>query len=199
MIIYSNKKSYENVEFGQYLSSPGYSHSFLKGERNGMAREINITDKITTGKIVDAIITEPQKVNMLDPLYGIAKNIAYLLKDKFPFIEHFKKQVSYSAIAEYKGFKLPVRGRLDFIMDNVAQIEMKITAEKNVKALIAHMGYKNQVWNNSKMSNAKNNFILIHSTSLKQSFLEPIDCSMDYNEFWAEKILKFGSVDEVQI
>lgn len=195
MITYTNIQEYKGVEFNTYLSStPGYSHSFLKYEKAGLQRQIEITDKIKIGSLVDSIITEPEKVDMLSPLYNIARDIAACLRKNFPYIEHFDKQVSYSGIAEYKGFKLPVKGRLDFYRKGVAHIDLKVTAEKNVRALIAHMGYINSMWNYAKLSKSKNNYILIYSAPLKQAFLIPIDCSGNYNEFWAEKILQYGKV-----
>lgn len=194
MITYSNIKRYDTLDFREYLNAPGFSHSFLKSEQFGIAQQVAETDKIILGKLVDAILTEPEKADMMNPLYPIARDIAAFLRKEFPYIGHFDKQVSYSAIAEYKGFKMPVKGRLDFIRKDVAHIDLKITAEKNVRALIAHMGYINSVWHYSKLGGSKNNYILIYSVPLKKAFLEPIDCSSSFNEFWAEKILKYGTV-----
>lgn len=196
MILHSAILKHPATDFDAYLSSPGLSHSFLKNQELGIAKQVQQSDKIMLGKLVDNILTDPSNVDMLSPLYNIARSIASELRKNFPYIEHFEKQVSYTGVATYNGFSIPVKGRLDYYRKDVAHIDLKITHEKNIKALIAHMGYANQMWNYAKLSGSKNNYILIYSVPLKKAFVEPIDCSMDHSEWWADKILQFGTVKQ---
>ena len=49
MIKYSNIIRYDEMEAGEYFKLPGYSHSFLKGEFNGVNADFKqISDDIVT-------------------------------------------------------------------------------------------------------------------------------------------------------
>lgn len=194
MIQYSNQKIYDRTSFDDYLSIDGYSNSFLRNESMGISRKIEPTDKMKLGSIVDSILTEPEKVNMLDPMYDVARDIAAKVKSDFPYVEHFKKQVAMTAIAEYKGFKMTTKGRLDYLFEKKCVLDLKITSYKNPKASIAHFGYCNSMWNYCKMAGVDMAYLIMYCIPLKKTFIEPIDCSQDYNEFWANAILKFGKV-----
>jgi hypothetical protein len=92
MITYSNISRYDNMPFNEYLKLGGYSHSFLKREKNGICEDLTITDNIRTGSLVDAILTEPEKVDMTSALYPYARDIAAKIRASFgPSIQSFKK------------------------------------------------------------------------------------------------------------
>lgn len=169
----------------------------LKHEFNGVTPNLEMTDNIRLGSVVDNILTEPHKVNMGDQLYPIARDIASKLKSDFgELINQFKKQISYTADVSFNGFNLPVTGRLDFELPKNAVIDLKITKEKNIAALIGFMGYENQLWHYSKMAQVKNAYLMFYSIPLKKTLLFAFDCSSNYNEFWADKIIKFGKINE---
>lgn len=194
MITYSNIRRYDGLDFDDYLKTEGYSYSFLKGEQSGIEREVKNSDKIMLGKLVDAILTEPEKADMMSPLYSIARDIASSIRKDLPYINNFAKQVSFCGIAEYKGFKLPVRGRLDYYLKGSCILDLKVTSEKNIDALIAFMGYENQLWHYAKLAEVKSAYLLIYSVPLKKTFLRVVGCSGNYSEFWSDKIIKFGKV-----
>lgn len=198
MINYSNISIQHRENFEDYLKKTGYSHSFLKGESFGIAKEVSITDKIKVGKLVDAILTEPEsidKYDMLDSLYPIAKEIAFKIKSQFgELIKHFESQISFTADVEYQGFTMPTKGRMDYLLKDISVIDLKVTFVKDVKALIDFMRYDNQLWHYAKAMNVQQAYLLIYSVPLKKAQLIQIDVSSDYNEFWADKTLKFGYV-----
>lgn len=197
MITFTNIQRHDNLPFGDYLKLSGFSHSFLKRERMGITEELTITDNIRTGSLVDAILTEPAKANMSDPLYPAARDIAAKIKSNFgSFISFFQKQVSYTAEAEFQDFVMPVKGRLDFLLPGVAVIDLKVTKSKDLKPLIDFMGYSNQMWNYCKFPGLKTAYLMIYSIPLKKTEIVKIDCSSATNPFWEEKIIKFGKVKQ---
>lgn len=195
MITVSNIKVLYDIPFNEYLLIPGYSHSFLKREVNGVAPDLSITDNIRLGSLVDAILTEPEKADMKDPLYEIARAIAAEIKLKFgAAIRVFKKQISITADFAFNGFIMPVKGRLDFLLAGNAVIDLKITQSKDIHGLIEYMGYKNQVWSYCQMASVKVAYLMVYCVPTKKIHLIRIDCSTPSNPFWEEKILKFGKV-----
>lgn len=195
MITYSNITRYDNMPFDQYLRLGGYSHSFLKRERGGVTEDLKITDNIRIGSLVDNILTEPARVDMSSPLYPYARDIAAKIKATFGgLIQAFQKQVSYTADASCGDFCMPVTGRLDFLLPRHSVIDLKVTKSKELKTLIEFMGYKNQGWNYCKMAKVDTFFLMMHSIPLKRTEIIKVDCSSSDNEFWREKIIKFGKV-----
>lgn len=192
MIQYTDIKRMLNISFEDYLALPGMSNSYLKGERFGVARVVEETDKIKIGKFVDAILTDPGYVNMHDPMYAHAKLIAYELKRIFgSIIDKMDKQVSYTAKMHYQGYSILTKGRLDFeYFDGV--IDLKVTSAKNIPALINHMGYLNQVWHYCRCAGKTNGYLMIYSIPTKQCKLIKIPKITDHSEYWSNKILKLG-------
>ncbi len=195
MITYSNIVRYDNLPFDDYLNLAGYSHSFLKRERNGIMPHLEITDNILLGALVDSILTEPSRVQMSHVLYPAASKIAATLKHQYgDLIKHFKTQVSYTATVECSGLEMQVKGRTDFLLESRAIIDLKVTKAKNVSALIQYMGYENQVWHYAKLAQVEKAYILIYSVPLKRTFIIPMQVQNSANDFWIDKILLFGSV-----
>lgn len=196
MITYNKIIRYDNLDFDNYLKLKGYSHSWLKNQRNGVTPVFNMTDNIRLGSLVDSILTEPAKANINHSLYNPAKNIAYSLQTNFrSLIDNFKKQISYTAVMEYKGFEILTTGRIDYLLEAHAVIDLKITKSKDVKALIEFMGYRNQLWHYARLSNVRKAYLMIYSIPLKKTFIIPVDIS-GRCIFWEESILNFGKVIE---
>lgn len=196
MINYSEIKKHDNLEWGSYLSLPGHSYSFLKSERYGLNKPVQETDKMRIGTLVDAIITGG-KIDMASPLYPAARDIASKIVGMFgSMITRFEKQVSYSATMEYQGFKIQTRGRLDFLLPGIAVVDLKVTQAKDVRPIIRHFGYDNQLWHYGKMAGVKKGYLMVHSVPLKKTEIIVIDISSNTNEFFAEKIIKFGTYGE---
>ncbi|MEK6885143.1 MAG: hypothetical protein AABY22_36265 [Nanoarchaeota archaeon] len=147
---------------------------------------------------MDAILTQDDKIDFTDPQFNMAMKIAVEIKDKFgSMISQFKPQISYTAIAEFNGFKMPVTGRLDWEFLPHAVVDLKVTGAKSdddFKKFIEHLGYKNQLFHYCKMAGAKNGYIFPYSTTAKKCLSVVSIPIGDRNEFWEEKILKFGSV-----
>ena len=83
MIEYKNIQQFQNVAFDKYLSMPGYSQSFLKREVNGVNPGMEVTDNMKLGSMVDAILTEPDKVDISSPFYEPGKSIASEINKSF--------------------------------------------------------------------------------------------------------------------
>ncbi len=197
MITYSNIQRHDNLPFEEYLKLGGYSHSFLKRERMGMVEDLKMTDNIMIGKLVDAILTEPKNAEMSNELYPVAKLIAYEIQKTFGgLIVRFQKQVSFTADVTYRAFTMPTTGRLDYLLPGHAVIDLKVTKSKHaaVPGLVDYMGYKNQLWHYAKMAKVNKSYLMIHSIPSKSTILYAYDCSLDMNDFWAEKIITFGKV-----
>jgi len=193
MIQYHNIKRYDSMDFDFYRSLPGFSNSFLKAERNGIAPKFKVTEMVTLGKLVDTILTDPAEVNMLDPLYATAKSIAFKIRDVFgSYIDKFEKQVSYTATLEHMEHFLDTVGRLDYLLANEAVLDLKVTKSKDVDALIKFMNYDNQVWNYANLAGVKRKYIMIHSVPLGKTFMKDLGVVTPHNDFWENKILKFG-------
>lgn len=196
MITVTDVVFHEDLSFEEYLKLPnGFSHSYLKGERNGIAAHIEETNNMRRGTLVDKILTEPHSVDMSDPMYVEAREIAGRLQAQFgPAIKRFKKQISITAVFHHQGFSMPVRGRLDFLLPRIAVIDLKVSGVPDMKKNISHFGYDNQLWGYSKMAGVSKSYLLAYMVKNKSTEIHGIDVSTDYNEFWAEAILRFGSV-----
>jgi hypothetical protein len=193
MIQYRNIRRIDNLEFGQYTQLKGYSHSFLKAEIFGSTPEFKDTDKVIIGRLVDAILTDPGKADMLHALYPIARSIAQKVRAAFgEWIKRFETQISYTADMMYEGHVLPITGRIDFLLPGHAVIDLKVSHAKDVHGLIKFMGYENQLWNYANLAEVKRKYIMIHSVPLKQTFMIDLGVVSQHNEFWEAKILKFG-------
>ncbi len=199
MLTYSNIQRHDDIPFSDYLKLGGLSHSFLKHAKNGIATPINVSEVMKRGSLVDAMLTEPEKADMSSPLYPACKSIVFEIRNNFgDMINRFEKQVSYTCEIDYKGFRIKSTGRLDFLLPKFAVIDLKITQAKDVPALIKFMGYENQVWHYCKMSKVDKAYLMVYSVPLKKTQIFYYDCSNDYNEFWANKILDYGKVEEVE-
>jgi hypothetical protein len=195
MIEYKDIQRFENLPFETYLSLEGYSHSFCKYETNGLVAAKKVTDKMLFGKLVDNILTGGEAVSISDPMYNEAKHVAAQIKSTFGTMFHlFKFQLSYKAVMCFGEFYMPTIGRPDCELPLRATIDFKVTDAKNIPDLIAFMGYENQVWHYSKLGKTKEAYILPYSRPLKKCLpLHRIDVSKN-NEWWEDKIIKFGKV-----
>jgi len=185
------------MPFDKYKTIGGYSHSFLKREVGGISPEFIQTEKVMLGSLVDSILMQPDEADISSPLWPQAVKIASAIKSTFGgLIGQFKSQRSYTAIASHSGLSLKVTGRTDWEIDGHAIIDLKVTgckSDSQFAALIQQMGYGNQQWNYSKMAQVKKAYLLPYSTSANKPLsIISLDCSSDYNQFWADKILKFG-------
>ena len=201
MITFTDIQQHLSVPFEIYQKLPGLSTSFLKSEQNGIKPDFVMTDKIRVGSLVDAILTEPAKADMSSPFYPYAKAIAFQLKQP-PFgdmISSFVPQVSYTAIAEFKGFKMRIRGRLDYLLPKHAVIDLKVTYADitNIKTklnLIQQMQYDEQMFLYCKFAGVTKAYLLFYCVPKKVCILHPIDCSGS-NTWWEDKIINHGKVD----
>lgn len=194
MITISSVQQYLNVPFEDYQKLPGLSTSFLKSEKNGIKPEFIMTDKVRVGSLVDAILTEPAKADMGSELYPYAKKIAYKIKEDFgDMIPSFLAQVSYTGYLHYGEFNLPVRGRLDYAFPKFAVIDLKVTYAKDIEALIKFMHYEEQMNLYCKFLGVTNAYLFVYCVPTGKCSVHHIDCSV-HSEWWAEKIINFGSV-----
>lgn len=194
MIKFQNIVRYDNLPFEQYLKLPGYSNSFLKNEINGVAPGVDVTDNMKLGSMVDAILTEPEKVDMSSPFYEPGKSIALEIRKHFgAFIDKFEKQVSYTGEMVCDNFVMKTKGRLDFLIPKIATIDLKVTTAKDLPSLIKFMGYDNQLFNYSGLAGTKKAFLMAYIRSQKITRIVQIPVENPVNYFWQEKIIKFGN------
>ncbi len=192
-ITYSNVTRYDRMPGEAYFKLPGYSHSWLKREKNGVVEPFNPTRKMLLGSLVDAFLTEPDRVKVTDPNYTKAKIIATCIKNNFgSLIERFIPQVSYTATMHYNGLRMDTQGRLDWLLPRHAVIDLKFTAAASIKPIIEYFGYKNQLWNYAKMAGVKKAYIISYSDETGECEVTQIDVTSEYNEFWASSTLKHG-------
>lgn len=192
-IKFNNIRRYDNVPFSEYLKVKGYSHSFLKREVQGVAPYFQMTGKVELGNLVDAILTQPEKVDIYSPQLKRAEQISDLIKYYFgDCIEQFEPQVSIAADMDYNGFTMPFKVRLDWGLKNIAVIDLKVTAESNFKAIIDHMAYDNQLFGQAGAYEVRQSYLLMYSTKTNKCDL--IQRPLNTGEFWKEKIMKFGTV-----
>lgn len=192
MITFSNIKRFDNVSFSEYLNVPGYSHSFLKREIQGVSPVFNRTPKVELGSLVDAILTQPDQLDIYSPQLKRAEKIADLINYYFgSSIKHFENQVSIAADMQYNGFTMPFKVRLDWGLKDIAVIDLKVTAESNFKAIIDHMAYDNQLFGQAGAYGVKMTYLLMYSTKTDKCDL--IQRPLNSGEFWKEKIMKFGT------
>lgn len=196
MITYNSINCIPGLSFEQYLQLPGYSFSTLKTMKDGVAEEVVGTWKMRLGSIVDAILSEqPIKGMMNDELYPAAKKIAFrILQQWGDEIRFFKKQQSYTGVATFNGFGLPVRGRPDYELPKFAVIDLKITHEKDMRGVIKHFNYEDQLFNYAKLANVPHGFILMYSTKLGIADMFYADCRRTISSFWQSKIMDYGNV-----
>lgn len=199
MISYQNIKRFDDVEFSEYLKTPAYSNSFLKSERFGISPQIIVTDNMRLGSMVDAIITEPHKVEVTSPFYASGREIAKIIMSEFgSLIEQFSKQVNFVGEVCYEENKvrytMPTKGRLDFYVPKKAVIDLKVTSATNISSLVDFMGYDDQLWHYSRMSEVKDAFLIVYSRKLMKAnlFHVPVDYE---SKFWKEKTIKFGKAE----
>lgn len=196
IITYSNIKQYDNLPADQYFKLGGCSHSFLKREKSGVVEKFEPTQKMLMGTLIDRILTEPDKVDVTDPNYTKARKIAICIKNTFgDLIDRFIPQVSFVADMHYAGLTMSTNGRLDWLLPKHAVIDLKFTSAKTLAPIVEHFGYRNQVWNYAKMAQVPKGYIIAYSDAIGDCLpVFPVDVSTGYNEFWAQGILKHGSV-----
>lgn len=198
MITYQNIKRFDDVEFSEYLKTPAYSNSFLKSERFGISPQIVVTDNMKLGSMVDSIITEPHKVDVSSPFYLPGREIAKIIMLEFgDLINKFSKQVNFVGELCYEENKvqyiMPTKGRLDFYVPKSAVIDLKVTSATSISNLVDFMGYDDQLWHYSRISEAPNAFLIVYSRKLKKANLFHVPVNYE-SKFWKEKTIKFGRV-----
>ncbi len=192
MIHYTKIQRYTGND---YYNIPGFSHSFLKHERGGISENMAITDNMKVGSMVDAILTEPALVSMSSEIYPYCRDIASKIRHNFnDIIIRCEKQVAFTAEMQYNEFKMPTKGKLDYLLPHEFILDLKITKSKDIQSLIKYMGYENQIWHYAKLAEVTKAYIMIYSIPLKKTEILPYDCTSNNNPFWENKILKFGTV-----
>ena len=197
MIEYRNIIRYDDISFREYLNLNGRSHSSLKNNINGVKEAITITENIRIGSLVDGILTDKKAVDYSDELYPYAKSLAFEIKNFFgDHICVLKSQVSYTGEISCSEFSMTVKGRLDFLLEDIATLDIKITKSKAIDTLIEYMGYENQLWHYSKLAKTPKAYLIIYSIPLKKVIVKSVDVSSNTNFFWENKIIDFGIVEE---
>lgn len=181
------------------LGQRTYSHSFLKREQSGQSPYMELTDKMRLGSMVDDILTSPETVNpAVNPeMFKRACKIASEIKKQFKgMLNSFVPQVSYTGQIIYKGIAMNVCGRLDWLLEKHAVIDLKVTDAKTDKAfagVIDFMGYRNQMFNYCGLSQTKVAYIIPYSTKAGACLsVVKMEWNTGSNEFFENAVLKFG-------
>ncbi len=202
MLTYSNTKRFENMSFESYLQMAGdsdkfYSHSFLKSEQAGVSPLFIASQKVKLGKMVDAILMDPDEVDISLPEFADGRKIASAIRNQFKsLIDNFIPQVSYTSTLRYKGLEMNVCGRLDWELPKHAVIDLKVTdakTDKEFAKVIDFMGYSNQMHNYRCLSGVSASYLLPYSTKSKTCLsVVKMEYSPDAEQFWKDAVLKFG-------
>lgn len=191
-IICKNINRIESIAFDDYKRVERFNFSYLKRERAGIATDLPMNDKIMLGSLVDAILTGGH-VDMGHKMYRHAKKIVAYIKANFgAILPHLSNQVTYTGEMHYNGFMLPVKGRLDWELRKRMVIDLKVTSVTDIDALIEHMKYKDQQFCYYSLAQVPESYILAYSTKLERAIVRQLEVTK-YNEFWAEKIIRFGA------
>lgn len=195
-ITYSNFQRHDNLPADQYFKLGGFSHSRVKRDNNGSPTFFEPTKKMLIGTMVDKILTEPENVDVTSEHYTVARKIAVVIHQTFgDLIKRFKPQVCFTADMLYNNLTMKTTGRLDWLLERHAVIDLKFTTSKTLEPIVDHFGYRNQIWNYAKPFGLKKGYILAYSELLGECLpVFPVDCTSDYNEFWAKAVLKHGEV-----
>lgn len=210
MISYDNIQRYNNMPFEEYLNLKGMSFSHLKSLKDGVKREIKITNKILVGKAVDAILTNDTlgELELSQDILIPAINIADKIKSEWgEVIKSLTPQVSYHAkmYDDEKVMSIVTTGRLDWLLGKAAVVDLKITNDaKNAfdcEKLVEWMGYDNQIFNYGGLAGVKHHFLLMYSTRVNKTFLlkrlVKEEDRMKANKWWNDKISEYGEVVDV--
>lgn len=190
---FTNTRQLEPLPFADYLAMPGYSHSFLKYNVCGLVPTIEPTDKMQLGSLVDGIISNTP-VDATNAQYSNAKRIAGRIWNKYPFLRNtcVKYQVPCVGVVSYANLSLNIKCLTDIIVPKICTIELKVTDERDVTALIEYMGYDNQVYMQRELSGLPVGKILIYSTATDEVVLMDRPCVG--SPTWLEsKIIEFGT------
>ncbi len=211
MIVHTNIREFPTADFRAYLSTPGYSHSYCKYEKDGVVEYKEATDKMRLGSLVDALLTEPDSIRIDQNnkhLFLQGQAIATAIKNDFgTMIKQFDPQVNYAATMSLTSpdgsplLSMPTKGRLDWRIKKKMVLDLKVTDAKSneqMQALIKFMGYGNALWNYCKMEQVDTAYIIPFSVKLGKC-LSPvfINCASNENEFWEGKIKRFDAVPNI--
>lgn len=198
MIEYFDCQKVKGSDFWDYRAWEYFSHSTLKREVNGVAPKMERTGKMEFGQMVDELITEPQNADLLSPHYREASKAAGSIRAEFGnVLKLMEGQVSFFGKAKYGNFVLPVKGRFDLWLDACFVLDLKWTDTKvkDIPKLVTFMGYRDQLWHYCRLAGVDRGYLLFWSHPDQRSYLIRFDFTGEhYNEFYAEKIRKFGKV-----
>lgn len=192
-LTYNNVKRYDNMPFDEYLALPGYSHSSIK---NG-GQKIERTDAMQLGSLVDGILTDPGSVKMTDPQYKMAKEIAREITSSFGvMMKSLVSQVSFTAELwrEVRGgkFVLPVKGRLDFLLEGFAVVDLKVTKSKDIRDTMPIFRYDNQLFHYAGLAGVPKAYLAAYSRPRKVTDMLFMNLSTGA-DFWAEAAAEYGT------
>lgn len=202
MLTYSNIRRFDNLTFEKYfaISNHGernYSHSFLKSEQSGSSPLFIASEKVKLGKMVDTILMSPGEVDVTLPEFITGKKIASAIRERFrPLIDTFVPQVSYTGQLSHKGIVMNVCGRLDWLLEKKAVLDLKVTdakTDKEFAKIIEYMGYGNQMFNYRGLAGVESSYIIPYSTKAKSCLsVVKLEWSQSSVDFWTNAVIKFG-------
>jgi len=193
---YTAINKFDRLPFQDYLSLPGYSFSFLKRQRGGVVEPFAETNKMAFGTLVDALLTQPDRV----PEYADRATLAEARRAVVEIrkllglnLNLFEFQTSFTALVTGEtGFSMPVKGRTDIIIhDSVIDLKVTEVNESRLPHLIHHFGYDKQLFHYAKLAEVDDAYILFYLRKKRKCFLRKIDTSRADN-FWECATLEFG-------
>ena len=193
MIQFTDLITHPQMPFEQYMEMPYKSHSWLKYNINGVMPFKDLTNKMALGKCVDAFITGESNIYDFDSeTISIARPIAAFLMAKFGVIlDKSIKQAVCTGTATYKGIKMRIKTRIDFLIPKVCTIDLKVSGCTNFEENIQHMGYGNQVFIQTSLADVPRGWLLIYSTKTKGIYFRPRP-KEDAHNWLINKILEHG-------
>ena len=194
MIKYLHKERLDGLPFDEYLQLNAFSNSRIKSMEKPDANYH--TMKILVGKMVDQIL-EGKPIIPTTVNEHTAVRIANEILEQHPqLINNSDKQVSFFGEFQYEGFKLDFKTRPDFVLGDIATIDLKVTWEKNIDGLVEFMQYERQMSIHKAMSGCIDAYLLIYSVPRKSTFLVNLPNEKYNLDFLIPTILDYGSVTD---
>lgn len=190
-----NRTKHTDISFNDYLAIDAKSNSFFKQNVNGVMPEFTTTEKMALGSMVDTLLTNSTGSKIIDhasPLFPQAKRIADKIHKQFGHIlDKCEKQVAYTADLHVDSFTLRCKTLIDFVLPNLATIELKVTEAKDVNALIEFMGYDHQCFLERTLASVPKSYLLIHSTTTNLTTM--LDRACPDSQVWLiDKVYEYG-------
>jgi len=188
MIVVSNLKYYNDLDFNEYLAFSGYSFSGIKTLESGV--QIVPSQGMMLGTRVHNFLLEPHKYDGVD--YNHVSKISAALRQFLgAAIKFLEKEVAFTCELQYNGMSMVYKGRTDLLFKGKLIIDLKVLSGK-LQGAIDRFGYEKQLSGYGIATSTPNVLLLSFNKALKKDNVEHKMFSPT-QEWWMYVITKYGS------